>query len=103
MYPEILAEPGANPEGDGRFVLKLPLEDEDGPVGLLLLGPRNDYNRYNSDELEGLRAITEPLAEALRGALRRSREADSMQRALSTVEERLARLEGGGKPKPKPA
>jgi hypothetical protein len=96
MYPELLAEPGANPEGDGRFVLKLPLEDEDGPVGLLLLGPRSDYNRYNSDELEGLRAVTEPIAEALRGAQRRSREVDSMQRTLSTVEERLARLEGGG-------
>jgi hypothetical protein len=100
MYPEMLAEPGANPEGDGRFVLKLPLEDEDGPVGLLLLGPRNDYNRYNTDELEGLRAVTEPLAEALRGAQRRVREVDSMQRTLSTVEERLARLEGGGQTKP---
>lgn len=102
--PDALADPGANPEGDGRFVLKLPLEDEDGPVGLLLLGPRNDYNRYNSDELEGLRAIAEPLADALRGAQRRSREVDSMQQMLSTVEERLARLEGGPQPQqPGPA
>ncbi len=100
MYPEMLAEPGANPEGDGRFVLKLPLEDEDGPVGLLLLGPRNDYNRYNADELEGLRAIAEPLADSLRGAQRRSREVDNMQQMLSTVEERLARLEGGPQPRP---
>jgi hypothetical protein len=98
MNPEALAEPGNNPEGDGRFVLKLPLEDEDGPVGLLLLGPRNDYNRYNSDELEGLRAITEPLADSIRGAMRRTREVDSMQQMLSTVEERLARLEGGPNP-----
>lgn len=96
--PDLLAAPGANPEGDGRFVLKLPLEDEDGPVGVLLLGPRNDYNRYNSDELEGLRAIVEPLADALRGAQRRARETDSMQQMLSTVEERLARLEGGPAP-----
>lgn len=100
MSPETLAEPGANPEGDGRFVLKLPLEDEDGPVGLLLLGPRNDYNRYNSDELEGLRAVTEPLADSIRGAMRRTREVDSMQQMLSTVEERLARLEGGPSPNP---
>jgi hypothetical protein len=100
MNPDALAEPGANPEGDGRFVLKLPLEDEDGPVGLLLLGPRSDYNRYNADELEGLRSIVEPLAEALRGAQRRVREVDSMQQTLSTVEERLARLEGGGKTSP---
>jgi hypothetical protein len=100
MNPEALAQPGANPEGDGRFVVKLPLEDEDGPVGVLLLGPRSDYNRYNSDELDGLRAIVEPLAEALRGAQRRVREVDSMQQVLSTVEERLARLEGGGQTSP---
>jgi len=100
MDPDTLAEPGANPEGDGRFVLKLPLEDEDGPVGLLLLGPRNDYNRYNSDELQGLQAIAEPLADSLRGAQRRSREVEGLQQMLSTVEERLARLEGGGQASP---
>jgi hypothetical protein len=100
MNPEALAQPGANPEGDGRFVVKLPLEDDDGPVGVLLLGPRSDYNRYNSDELDGLRTVVEPLAEALRGAQRRLREVDSMQQVLSTVEERLARLEGGGRTSP---
>src|SRR5690606_15288091 len=96
--PEALAVPGARPEEDPRFVLILPLEDEDGPVGQLLIGPRSDLNRYNADEVRAFRLLPEPLAETLRAAHKRSAEADSMQKMLGSVEERLARLERGDGP-----
>lgn len=91
--PEALTEPGARPEEDPRFALALPLEDEDGPVGQLLIGPRSDFNRYNADEIRAFRMLLEPLAETLRAAHKRSAEAHTMQKLLGSVEERLARLE----------
>lgn len=94
--PETVEEAGWTPEGDPRFPIALPLEDEDGPVGLLLAGPRSDANRYNADEMESFRMVTEPLAEALRTARRRAEENETMRRVLGSVEERLARLEDGG-------
>lgn len=91
-----LAAAGHDPERDARFVQKLPLEDEDGPIGQLLLGPRSDANRYNSGQLAAMRQVTEPLAEALRTAVKRVQHADSVHRLIGSVEERLNRLEQGG-------
>ena len=91
-----LLAPGFDPARDRRFRQVLPLEDEDGPIGQLLLGPRSDYNRYNANELHCLSEVAEPLAETLRASIKRVQQADSMQRMLGAVEERLSRLEGGG-------
>ena len=54
------------PERDRRFPMRLSLEDDDGPVGTLLLGPRSDGNRYNRDEREAIETVIEPLAVAIR-------------------------------------
>jgi hypothetical protein len=40
-----------------------------------------------------MEALTEPLAESLRAALKRSQQVEGLQLKLGTVEERLARLE----------
>ncbi|MFW2351145.1 hypothetical protein [Qipengyuania sp.] len=93
--PETLAEPGADLAIDPRFVWRFPLADEHGPLGLLLIGPRSDANRYNEDELANIERVAEPLAEALRSALKRREQQDRMRRELGAMEERLARLEGG--------
>lgn len=100
--PEALAEPGGAAENDARFPLRLPVADEDGPVGLLLVGPRSDGNRYNRDERAALEAIAEPLAEAVRFARRRTEREEGMARMISAVEQRIAQLEGG-REKPEPA
>lgn len=97
-----LLAPGFDPQRDRRFRQVLPLEDEDGPIGQLLLGPRSDFNRYNANELHCLTEVAEPLAETLRASIKRVQQADSMQAMLGAVEERLSRLEGGG-PMPRPA
>jgi hypothetical protein len=93
---EELSEPGYEPAHDPRFIMRERLEDEDGPIGLLLVGPRSDLNRYNAAQLRGLADLAEPLAEALRAAQKRERHAATMQRMLGSVEERLARLEQSG-------
>ena len=93
---EDLAAPGYEPAQDLRFTMRLPLEDEDGPIGLLLVGPRSDLNRYNAAQLRGLAELTEPLAEALRAALKRAHHAESVHLKIGSVEERLARLEQSG-------
>ena len=91
-------EDGENLTGaaDEKFVLNVPLEDEDGPIGQLLLGPRSDFNRYNSSQTAGIQKVAEPLAEAFRAAVKRAQHSEGVQRLLGSVEERLARLEGGG-------
>jgi hypothetical protein len=91
-----LDAPSYDPAADKRFVRRLPLEDEDGPIGMLLIGPRSDLNRYNAAQLDGLADLTEPLAEALRAALKRAQHVDTIHLTLGSVEERLARLERGG-------
>jgi hypothetical protein len=91
-----LSAPGYEPTKDSRFAMRLPLEDEDGPLGLLLVGPRSDLNRYNAAQLRGLAELTEPLAEALRAALKREQHAETVHLKLGSVEERLARLEQSG-------
>jgi hypothetical protein len=93
---EDLSTPSYDPAKDGRFVIRQPLEDEDGPIGLLLVGPRSDLNRYNAAQLDGLAKLAEPLAEALRAALKRAQHAESVHSKLGSVEERLARLEQSG-------
>lgn len=101
--PEALTAPETVPEQDPRFTLQLPLEDEDGPIGTLLLGPRSDGNRYNKDEREALQALTEPLAEAIRRAMARVQREAGVHKMISAVEERLARIEKGGIGGPAPA
>ena len=91
-----MSAPGYEPDKDLRFTKRLRLEDEDGPIGLLLLGPRSDLNRYNPAQLRGLAELIEPLAEALRAALKRAHHAESVHLQLGSVEERLARLERSG-------
>jgi hypothetical protein len=98
---EELGAHGYEPDKDPRFTMRLPLEDEDGPIGLLLVGPRSDLNRYNAAQLRGLGDLTEPLAEALRAALKRAQHAETVHLKLGSVEERLARLEQSG-PKLRP-
>ena len=93
---DALSAPGYDPAKDARFAMRLPLEDEDGPIGLLLVGPRSDLNRYNAAQLRGLGNLTEPLAEALRAALKRAHHAETVHLKLGSVEERLARLEQSG-------
>lgn len=93
--PETLTEPGSDLTIDPRFVWRFPLADEHGPLGLLLIGPRSDANRYNEDELANIERVAEPLAEALRSALKRREQQDRVRRELGAMEERLARLEGG--------
>ena len=93
---EDLAAPGYDEAKDPRFTMRLSLEDEDGPLGQLLVGPRSDLNRYNAAQLRGLNDLTEPLAEALRAAMKRAQHAETMHRQLGSVEERLARLEQSG-------
>jgi hypothetical protein len=95
---DALGQPSYEPSADSRFTMALPLEDEDGPIGQLLVGPRSDLNRYNAAQLDGLAAIAEPLAEALRAALKRARHVESVHLQLGSVEERLARLEQGDGP-----
>jgi hypothetical protein len=94
--PESLERAGALDDIEGLFPLNLPLEDEDGPVGILLVGPRSDGNRYNRDEREALLEICSPLAEAIRAArARQQREHGIQLTIISAVEERLSRLEAG--------
>lgn len=100
---DALGQPSYEPSADPRFAMVLPLEDEDGPIGQLLIGPRSDLNRYNAAQLDGLAAITEPLAEALRAALKRAHLVESVHSQLGSVEERLARLEQSGGPRLSPA
>lgn len=93
-------DPGTVPRGeaepDARFPVRVPLEDDEGPIGTLLLGPRSDGNRYNRDEREAIETIVEPLAVAIRQSQGRiQREEDSMQRMLGMVEERLKQIESG--------
>jgi len=102
--PAMLASPNARLEEDRRFVLRLPLADDEGPVGTLLLGPRSDGNRYNRDEREALEAILEPLALAIRQSRTRIlREEEGLQRMLGMVEERLRGIGGSGDPGPQTA
>ena len=94
--PDALVAPEWSATADARFPVAITLEDDDGPIGLLVAGPRSDGNRYNADERQDFQAVAGPLAGALRAARKRHEESETMQRMLGSVEERLARLEGHG-------
>ncbi|HEU4961495.1 MAG TPA: hypothetical protein VFT56_13945 [Sphingomonas sp.] len=83
------------PDEDTRFPIRLPLEVSDEPVGMLLVGPRSDGNRYNRHERDALSALARPLAEAIRFARSQTLREDSLRRMIHAVEMRLAQIEGG--------
>ena len=102
MSRELIAVRNTSSAEDPELVEKLALTDDEGPVGMLLLGRRSDRNRYNRQQLEAVEELIPALAEALRIARsHHSRESD-MQQRLDEMAARLAQLEGGG-PKPEPA
>ncbi|WP_431469572.1 hypothetical protein [Sphingosinithalassobacter sp. LHW66-3] len=80
---------------DPVFPLRITLDDEGRPIGVLLLGPRSDGNIYSKDERKALEAIENALAAALRQAqLRRKRDLRT-QELIRTLETRLSELERG--------
>ena len=99
---ELIAARDVSSDDDPELVEKLPLTDDEGPVGTLLLGRRSDRNRYNRQQLEAVEELIPPLAEALRIARSHHSRESEMQQRLNEMAARLAQLEGGV-PKPKPA
>jgi hypothetical protein len=97
---ELIAAREVTSADDPKLIDKLTLADEETSVGTLLLGRRSDGNRYNRQELEAVREIIPPLAEALRVARSRYSRESMMQQRLDEMAARLAQLEGGT---PKPA
>ena len=100
MSRELIAARDITSADDSRLIERLTLADEESSVGMLLLGRRSDGNRYNRQELEAVREIIPPLAEALRVARSRYSRESMMQQRLDEMAERLAQLEGRA---PKPA
>jgi hypothetical protein len=100
MSRELIAARDVASADDIRLTERLTLADEESSVGTLLLGRRSDGNRYNRQELEAVREIIPPLAEALRVARSRYSRESMMQQRLDEMAARLAQLEGGT---PKPA
>lgn len=100
MGDELIAAREVTSEKDPRLIERLTLEDDESPVGVLLLGRRSDGNRYNRQELQAIREIIPSLAEALRVARGRYSRDNMMQQRLDEMAARLAQLEGGA---PKPA
>jgi voltage-gated potassium channel Kch len=92
---ELLAVRNAESEQDARLIERLPLADDEGPIGDLLIGRRSDGNRYNRQELEAIREIIPWLADALRVARGRYSRENMMQQRLDEMATRLAQLEGG--------
>ena len=97
---ELVAARNVLSEDDPELIEKLTLADEESSVGTLLLSRRSDGNRYNRQELEAVREIIPPLAEALRVARSHYSRESMMQQRLDEMAARLAQLEGGA---PKPA
>ncbi len=100
MTRELIAARDVTSADDPTLVERLTLADEESSVGTLLLGRRSDGNRYNRQELEAIREIIPPLAEALRVARSHYSRESMMQQRLDEMAARLAQLEGGA---PKPA
>ena len=97
---ETIALRGVESADDPKLIDGIMLADEESAVGELRLGRRSDGNRYNSHELEAVRELVPPLAEALRVARGRYSRESQMQAQLEQMAARLAQLEGGT---PKPA
>ena len=55
---------------DPRLVERIPLADDETPVGVLLVGRRADGNRYNRQELDAIAEIVPSLAAALQSVAR---------------------------------
>jgi hypothetical protein len=100
LSQELIAAREVKSAQDPKLIEKLVLADEESSVGMLLLGRRSDGNRYNQLELEAVREIIPPLAEALRVARSHYSRENMMQQRLDEMAQRLAQLEGG---KPEPA
>jgi hypothetical protein len=96
----MVAARGMQSPNDRRVHDRLLLEDEEGPVGRLLLGRRSDGNRYNTQELKAVRELVPNLADALRVARSRHSRESVLQQQMEAMAARLAQLEGGT---PKPA
>lgn len=71
------------------------LEDDGCPVGLLVLGPRSDGNRYNRRQLDALTGLSEGLAEAIALARRRVDREMRVEETLKALAQRLERIEAG--------
>jgi len=97
---EMIAARAAESEEDSRLIERLPLVDDEGSIGELLIGRRSDGNRYNRQELEAIREIIPSLADALRVARGRYSRENMMQQRLDEMAARLAQLEGGAAPNP---
>jgi hypothetical protein len=100
MGQELIAAREVTSADDPQLVERLVLEDDESSVGTLLIGRRSDGNRYNKQEIDAIREIIPPLAEALRVARGRLSRESAMQQQLQEMAARLAQLEGGS---PKPA
>jgi hypothetical protein len=100
MGRELIAAREVISADDPKLIERLKLADDETSVGTLLLGRRSDGNRYSKQELEAVREIVPPLAEALRVARGRFSRESMMQQRLDEMALRLAQLEGGT---PKPA
>jgi len=97
---ELIAARDASSADDPELVEKMTLTDDEGPVGMLMLGRRSDGNRYNRQQLEAVHEMVPSLAEALRIARSHHSRESSMQQRLDEMAARLAQLEGGPKPEP---
>jgi hypothetical protein len=82
MNHELIAASEVASSDDPKLIERLTLEDEEGSVGMLLIGRRSDGNRYNRQELEAIREIIPSLAEALRVARGRFSRENLMQQRL---------------------
>ena len=95
---EILQQTGARRPDHRRadlFPLRLPVEDNFGVVATLLLGRRSDGASYSKEERVAIKAITEPLADALRASSRNA----SLGSAIGELRKRLEELESALKPR----
>ena len=99
---ELIAAREVSSSDDPELIEKMALTDDEGPVGILMLGRRSDRNRYSRQQLEAIQELIPSLAEALRIARSHHSRESSMQQRLDEMAARLAQLEGGGA-KPEPA
>jgi hypothetical protein len=97
---ELVAARNASSPNDPHLIERVPIADDESPVGELLLGRRSDGNRYNREQMEAVEALIPALAEALRVARSRHSRENELQQRLEEMAVRLAQLEGGT---PKPA
>jgi len=71
----------------------LPLEDQDGLAGWLMVHPRDDGSRFSKSDLAALSALAAPLAETIRSAPPASRNDPAAHDVLNELRQRIAILE----------